>query len=91
MLFSPLDRETKYKAKNLIDVPVYRGADALAAQTQGLVEGGGLGSIAIALAGAVVAAVWAVNGWWLGRRHDAAQAPEALPIRPAVERPIRAH
>ena len=28
MLFSRLDNETKYKAKNVIDVPVYRGADA---------------------------------------------------------------
>ncbi len=32
MLFSRVDNETKYKAKNVIDVPVYRGADALSAQ-----------------------------------------------------------
>ena len=37
MLWSPLDKETKYKAKNTVDVPVYRGADALSAQlTTGL-------------------------------------------------------
>ncbi|MGF7473724.1 MFS transporter, partial [Salmonella enterica subsp. enterica serovar Minnesota] len=34
MLFSPFDDETKYKAKNFIDVPVYRGADAMVAQAQ---------------------------------------------------------
>ena len=33
MLWSPLDRETKYKAKNTIDVPVYRGADTVFTKT----------------------------------------------------------
>jgi AAA family ATP:ADP antiporter len=79
MLFSPLDKETKYKAKNLIDVPVYRGADAVAAQIQTGVEGAGFGPQAIALLGVFTAAVWAVNGWWLGRRHDAAAVPAADP------------
>src|SRR5688572_15201132 len=34
MLFAPLDQESKYKAKNFIDVAVYRGADAFVAQLQ---------------------------------------------------------
>jgi AAA family ATP:ADP antiporter len=87
MLFSPLDRETKYKAKNLIDVPVYRGADALAAQVQQ-----GLGPQSIALLGAVTAVAWAINGWWVGRRHDAAavvsDAPTAVLRTPVPARPI---
>jgi ATP:ADP antiporter, AAA family len=29
ILFSRVDNETKYKAKNVIDVPVYRASDAL--------------------------------------------------------------
>jgi AAA family ATP:ADP antiporter len=77
MLFGPLDRETKYKAKNFIDVPVYRGADAVAAQLQKGVEGLGFGPQTIALLGIVTAVCWAVNGWWLGRRHDAAALPAA--------------
>lgn len=69
MLFSLVDTETKYKAKNLIDVPVYRGGDALAAQVKGALEAGGLSSVGVALLGAVLAAAWALNGWWLGRRQ----------------------
>jgi AAA family ATP:ADP antiporter len=70
MLFSRLDTETKYKAKNLIDVPVYRFADLVAAQFQQLVGSLGIGPAVMSLIGAGVAACWAVTGWWLGRRHD---------------------
>jgi ATP:ADP antiporter, AAA family len=76
MLWSRLDTETKYKAKNVIDVPVYRGADALVAQATKGLEGGPVGPAGIALIGAVTAALWAVNGWWLGRRHDRADAKD---------------
>ncbi len=69
MLFSLVDTETKYKAKSLIDVPVYRGGDALAAQVKGALEAGGLSNAGVALLGAVLAAAWALNGWWLGRRQ----------------------
>jgi AAA family ATP:ADP antiporter len=95
MLWSPLDKETKYKAKNFVDVPVYRGADAAVAQLQTGVEGAGFGPQTIAVMGIVTAMLWAVNGWWLGRRHDAAAtrepAPEmmapAVPPRPVGARP----
>jgi AAA family ATP:ADP antiporter len=70
MLFSLVDTETKYKAKNLIDVPVYRGGDALSAQVKGALEAGGLSTAGVALLGAGLAAAWAVNGWWLGRRQE---------------------
>ena len=72
MLWSALDKETKYKAKNFVDVTVYRGADALFAQFEKGIHALGFGSQTVALVGAVAAAVWAVNGWWLGRQHDAA-------------------
>jgi AAA family ATP:ADP antiporter len=72
MLWSWMDKETKYKAKNFVDVPVYRGADAAVAQLQRAVEGAGFGVQAVALFGAVGAMLWAANGWWLGRRHDSA-------------------
>ena len=75
MLFSRLDNETKYKAKNLIDVPVYRGADALAAQALRALEAGRFGAAVVAVMGAGLAAIWAANGWWLGRHHDAASSP----------------
>ena len=71
MLWSALDNETKYKAKNFADVPVYRGADALFAQLDKGIHAVG-GAQAVAIVGAVAAAAWAANGWWLGRQHDAA-------------------
>jgi AAA family ATP:ADP antiporter len=76
MLWSRLDTETKYKAKNLIDVPVYRASDALIAQLTTSIEKGPYGVTAIAIVGAVISAVWAVNGWWLGRRADRADAKD---------------
>jgi ATP:ADP antiporter, AAA family len=71
MLYSPLDNETRYKAKNVNDVPVYRGADALAAQVNSAIAAGGFGAAAVALIGVGVAAAWAAVGWLLGRRFEA--------------------
>ena len=82
MLFSLVDTETKYKAKNLIDVPVYRGGDALAAQLKTALEAGGLSTAGVALLGAGLAAAWALNGWWLGRR----QATGGVSVQPASSR-----
>jgi len=72
MLWTPMSKETKYKAKNFVDVPVYRGADAAVAQLQRAIEGAGFGVQTAALLGALAAVLWAVNGWWLGRRYDSA-------------------
>jgi len=74
ILFSRVNNETKYKAKNVIDVPVYRASDAITAQVSTALEGGALGTSAVALIGALVATVWAVNGWWLGKRSDAQES-----------------
>src|ERR1044071_793166 len=72
MLWTPMTKETKYKAKNFIDVPVYRGADAADRAPQRAIEGAGFGAQTLALLGSLGAILWAVNGWWLGRRYDAA-------------------
>lgn len=70
MLFSPLTTEAKYKGKNLIDVPVYRGADALVAQLQNALKASGMALSSVALLGAGAALVWAGIGAWLGRRYE---------------------
>jgi len=75
MLWTPMSKETKYKAKNFVDVPVYRGADAAVAQLQRAIEGAGFGVQTLALLGALAAALWAVNGWWLGRQYDLSAEP----------------
>jgi ATP:ADP antiporter, AAA family len=74
MLWSRLDTETKYKAKNVVDVPVYRVVDAIGAQAKDGLEGAGLTAAGAAIIGAFVAAGWTANGWWLGRRHDAGKS-----------------
>jgi AAA family ATP:ADP antiporter len=70
MLFGVVDRESKYKAKNLLDVAVYRIADAGFAQLKKALEALGMSGPVEALFTAGLAALWALNGWWLGRRHE---------------------
>jgi AAA family ATP:ADP antiporter len=70
MLFSKVDKESKYKAKNVCDVAVYRVADAGFAQIKKLLDALNMGVTAQALIAASAAALWAVNGWWLGRRFE---------------------
>lgn len=91
MLFSPLSTETKYKAKNLIDVPVYRGGDALVAQ---VINGKAMARFATAgfspaILGAAFAAAWAAVGWWLGRRREHAQPPVAPGAVQPAQSPAR--
>jgi AAA family ATP:ADP antiporter len=75
MLFTNVDAETKYKAKNAVDTFVYRGGDVVAAWVNtGIVAAGT--AAAAAIVGTFVAAAWAMVGWLLGRRHDSiAMAP----------------
>ena len=70
MLFSKVDKESKYKAKNVCDVAVYRLADAGWAQVKKILDALNMGVTGQALIAAGAAALWALNGWWLGRRHE---------------------
>jgi len=70
MLFSVVDNETRYKVKNLIDVSVYRGGDALASQVQDGLGHAGWTPAIVALLGAALAALWAVVGALLGRAYN---------------------
>ena len=75
MLWSTLDTETKYKAKNFIDVPVYRAADYVGAQAKTAIEVAGVSAAGAAIIGACIAGAWAVNGWLLGGKHDREARP----------------
>ncbi len=70
MLFGGLDAETKYKAKSTIDVPVYRGGDALSAQVDTALQGGGMTPQTVAVLGAGLCAAWAFNGLLIGRHRE---------------------
>jgi ATP:ADP antiporter, AAA family len=68
MLYSVVDTKTKYQAKSFNDVPVYRGGDFGAAQLQTLLQHQGFSAAALAGLGAVLAALWGLIGWRLGRQ-----------------------
>lgn len=71
MLFTAVDRETRFKAKPVIDIVVYRGGDAVSSIAfAGLTDGIGLGLAAMAGVGAGIAAVWAAVGAYLGRMFN---------------------
>jgi len=68
MLFTAVDRETRFKAKPVIDIVVYRGGDAISSIAfAGLTDGLGFGLAAMAAIGAGIAAAWAAVGAYLGR------------------------
>jgi len=67
VLFTVAGREEKYKAKNVIDIVVFRGADAVSSWVPGLL---GLAASALAFAMVPVAVVWAMLALWLGRAQE---------------------
>ncbi|MDP2169398.1 MAG: MFS transporter [Rhodocyclaceae bacterium] len=69
MLYTVVDRETKYKAKNALDTVVYRGGDALAGWLFAGLKSLGLGFAAIAWLAVPLALAWAAVALWLGRRQ----------------------
>ncbi|HUU73709.1 MAG TPA: MFS transporter [Burkholderiales bacterium] len=72
MLFTYVDQETRFKAKPVIDVVVYRGGDVFWGWSfAGLTQVLGLGMAAVAVIGAGISAIWALVGFYLGRRAQA--------------------
>jgi ATP:ADP antiporter, AAA family len=70
VFFTVLGREEKYKAKNLIDVVVYRGSDALYGWVFDSLQGLGLKLGGIALVAVPVAAGWLVLSAVLGHAQE---------------------
>ena len=87
MLFTDVDAETKYKAKNAIDTVVYRGGDAMAAWANAAIVALGTAASASIL-GVGIAAIWGGVGYYLGRRHDR-HAADGEPARGRRQRLMR--
>ena len=62
MLFTVVDAETKYKAKNVIDTAIYRAGDAVSAWVKTAIDALAGHPAAVALTGAVLALAWALLG-----------------------------
>ncbi len=74
MLFTTVDAETKYKAKNAIDTVVYRGGDAVSSWIKTGVDAVSTSPVAAMVVGAAIAASWAATGYALGRRAEREEA-----------------
>lgn len=70
MLFTSVDRESKYKAKNFIDTAIFRGGDAVSSSLHAGLVAMGFVTAGIAWFGAGIAAAWALIGYRLGKTHE---------------------
>ena len=67
MLFTVVDRETKYKSKNFIDTVVYRGSDVTASWIFKGMTSAGLSLAQMAWIYVPVLGLWGFGAWRLGR------------------------
>lgn len=68
MIYTTVDAESRYKAKNFIDTAVYRANDAASAWLIAAIRGIGLN--AIVFVGMPAAIAWLITGLKVGRQHD---------------------
>jgi AAA family ATP:ADP antiporter len=83
MLFTVVDQQAKYKAKNVIDTVVYRFGDLTSAWLSAAVLPFGVAGLAVA--GLVVSAIWFPIAYVLGRRYESARddkVPVKVPVAP---------
>ena len=86
VLYTVVSREDRYKAKSFIDTVVYRAGDQIGAWTFTLLSWIGFGTTGLAIAAAVLAALWLANGLWLGRAQDALAARQSRTAGSAAAR-----
>jgi AAA family ATP:ADP antiporter len=82
VFYTVLGREEKYKAKNLIDVVIYRGSDALYGWVFDSLQILGLKLATIALVAAPVSAVWLILSAVLGRAQESRAKLAEAPTNP---------
>ncbi len=81
VLFTVVDQEAKYKAKNVIDTVVYRFGDFTSAWLSAAILP--FGVVGLAVAGIVISAIWFPVAWMLGRRYENVRSGEILVTSPA--------
>ena len=83
VLFTVMDQQSKYKAKNVIDTTVYRFGDLTAAWLQTGLRGVGLGLTGVMGFGVGVAAAWGAVAWALGQRYEVLRHDDEMMTAPA--------
>jgi len=84
MLFTVVDQESKYKAKNVIDTVIYRFGDLSSAWLTSGLKALGVGTAGVAVFGVLVCIVWGAIALFLGRKYEGVQGARlAGPARPA--------
>jgi AAA family ATP:ADP antiporter len=76
MLFTVVDQESRYKAKNVIDTVVYRFGDVSAAWVSAAILPFGVAGLAVF--GAMTSVVWFAIAWVLGKRYDSVRSEEIV-------------
>jgi ATP:ADP antiporter, AAA family len=84
MLFTAVDQQAKYKAKNVIDTVVYRFGDLTSSWLSAAVLPYGV--VGLAVFGVVISAVWFPIAYLLGRYFERAQADNIVTARAAADR-----
>ncbi len=69
MLFTVVERETKYKSKNFIDTVVYRGSDVTASWLFKGMMTAGLSISQVAWIYVPIMACWGIGAWHLGKAY----------------------
>lgn len=83
MLFTVVDQESKYKAKNVIDTVVYRGGDLVASfASVGVLNG--FGDLGLAVLGVLASLAWFPIAAVLGKRYESARSAEPLEGHPPL-------
>lgn len=82
-LFTVVARDEKYKAKNIVDTVLFRGADAVFGWLFEGLRGVGLGQSGLSLVAAPVCALWLLLALALGRgQQHRASSPSLIPVQP---------
>jgi AAA family ATP:ADP antiporter len=82
--FTVVEQENRYKAKNIIDVAVYRLGDLSSAWMQAGLRALGFGMGSALTLGVFVSGLWGVSAWTLGRQYELKRAKQNN-AQPAAE------
>lgn len=88
VLFTVVNREEKYKAKNFIDTIGFRGSDAVNAWLTDGLQSAGFGLAQLSLIAIPVSAVGAGLGWYLGRSQEKLRSAQGDSTQVQTKQPI---